>query len=93
MFSLNTIKYGPEKTHYFDFLEHIQTLKSTPQYRIVSIVFTRPEAYSEPYQTSEMEICAKMRNDPKLLTVFVKFSILDYWQDAEYTYDISNNSS
>ena len=37
-------------------------------------------AYSEPYQTSEMKRYVKLRW--KLLTVFVKHSILDVWQGS-----------
>ena len=43
------------------------------------IVFCKyfPEKYSEPYQTSRMDLCAKIVNDFQRLTVFTKGSILD----------------
>ena len=43
-----------------------------------------PEAYSEPCQTSTMKCFAKMVNGWKLLTIFAKHSILDYWHGSEY---------
>ena len=45
-----------------------------------------PEAHSEPYWISEMECFAKMVNAKKLLTIFVKCSILmKLRQDNKYT--------
>ena len=38
------------------------------------------EAYSEPYQTSKIEVFAK-------IVIFVKISMLDVWQGSEYTPD------
>ena len=41
-------------------------------------LYRRTEAYLEPCQTSKMERFAKM------LTIFLKSSILDVWQGSEY---------
>ena len=43
-----------------------------------------PEAYSEPCQTSKMELFVKMINGWKPLTIFAKSSISDYCQCSEY---------
>ena len=43
------------------------------------------ELYSETFQTSKMERFEKIINDLDALTIFVKSSILDVWQDFEYT--------
>ena len=42
------------------------------------------EAYSEPCQTSKMEVFTKIGNDFSFLTIFVKSSILDIHQDSEF---------
>ena len=42
-----------------------------------------PEAYSEPCQTSKIELFAKIVNEWKLLTIFKKSSILDVWQGSD----------
>ena len=46
--------------------------------------------YSEHCQTSKMELFVKMVNGSKLLTIFVKNSILDTSDGSEYVfgYDI-----
>ena len=41
-------------------------------------------AYLEPYQTSKMEIFAKIANAWKPLIIFAKCSILDVWEGSEY---------
>ena len=50
-------------------------------------VFAWLEAYLELCQTSKVELFAKMVNGEKLLTVFVKSSILAVWQGSEYAFD------
>ena len=42
-------------------------------------------AYSEPCQTSNMEVFAEIGNSFQLLTIFSKSSILDVSQGSEYT--------
>ena len=42
-------------------------------------------AFSEPGQTSKMELFVKIVNDVKLLTIFKKSSILDVWMGSKYT--------
>ena len=42
------------------------------------------EAYSDPCQTSKMELLVKIFNGIQLLTVFAKSSFLDVWQGSEY---------
>ena len=42
--------------------------------------------YSEPCQTSKMEIFAKIINDCLPLNIFKKSSILEFWQDSEYIF-------
>ena len=42
------------------------------------------EAYSEPCQTSKMEVFTKIVNGFSFLTIFAKSSILDVWQDSEF---------
>ena len=42
------------------------------------------EAYSEPSQTSKMELCVKLVNSLQPLTLFLKNSILDVWLGCEY---------
>ena len=44
------------------------------------------ESYSEPFQTSKMELFTKIVNEVKLLTNFAKIIILDLCQGSEYTY-------
>ena len=46
------------------------------------------EAYSEHCQTSKMELFAKIVNSWKPLSIFAKSSILDVWQDSEYSSEI-----
>ena len=41
--------------------------------------------YSEPCQTSKVELSLKIANGWKLLTISAKSSILDVWQGSEYT--------
>ena len=41
-------------------------------------------AYSDPFQTSEMEIFVEIVNGYLLLTIFAKSFILDVWQGSEY---------
>ena len=52
--------------------------------RVANSIFL-PEEYSEPNQTSKMELFAKIASDLKLLTIFVKNSILNVLLDSEYT--------
>ena len=47
------------------------------------------EAYSEPCQTSKVEIFAKIVNGFCQLTIFSKRSILDVWQGSEYASGMS----
>ena len=51
------------------------------------LVQCRPEGelYSDPCQTSRIEVFAKIVYSLKLSTVFVKSSNLDVWQGSEYT--------
>ena len=49
------------------------------------------EAYSEPCQTSKMEVFAKIVNSFSFFTIFAKFSILDIWQDSEFVSEASND--
>ena len=42
------------------------------------------EAYSEPSQTSKIELFEKVVNGFQPLTIFEKSSILDVWQGSEY---------
>ena len=44
-------------------------------------------AYSEPSQTSKMELFSKIVNGGKLLAIFPKSSILDVWQGSEYAFE------
>ena len=48
-----------------------------------SVASNLPGTYSEPCQTSKMELFAKIVNG-KLLTPFAKGFILDVWQGSEY---------
>ena len=49
------------------------------------------EKYSEPCQTSKMEIFAKIVNGFSFSSNFAKSSILDVWQDSEFVSEASNN--
>ena len=49
------------------------------------------EAYSEPCQTSKMEVFTKIVSSFLLLTIFTKSSILDVWQDFEQASSPSND--
>ena len=42
------------------------------------------EEYPEPCQTSKMEVSAKIVNSFSFLIIFVKSSILDFWQASEF---------
>ena len=46
------------------------------------------EVYPEPYQTSKMELLAKIVNGFQPLTIFAKSSILDVRQGSKYTSNI-----
>ena len=45
------------------------------------------EAYSEPCQTSKMELFAKIVNGQKPFTIFVKHFIWGVWQGSEYAFE------
>ena len=49
------------------------------------------EAYSEPCQTSKIEVFAKTVNRLSFLTIFAKSSILDAWQDSEFASEANND--
>ena len=49
------------------------------------------EAYSEPCQTSKMEVFTKIVNGLSFLTIFTKSSILDVLQDSEFGSEPSND--
>ena len=44
--------------------------------------------YSESFETSKMELFAKIVSDFQPLTILAKSSILDVWQDYEYASDV-----
>ena len=46
----------------------------------------KPEAYSQPSQTSKMEVFTKIVNGFQPFTVFIKSSILDIWLGYEYAF-------
>ena len=52
---------------------------------------TNSEAYSEPCQTSKMEVFAKIMNGFSFLTIFAKSCILDVWQDSEFVSEASKD--
>ena len=45
---------------------------------------SKPVAYSEPCQPFKIECFAKIVSGQRLLTFFVKHSILDVWQGSQY---------
>ena len=47
------------------------------------------EAYSEPSQTSKLEVFAKIVNGFSFLTIFAKSSIVDIWKDSEFASEAS----
>ena len=47
------------------------------------------EAYSGPCQTSKMEVFAQILNGFYFLTIFLKSSILDVWQDSQFASKVS----
>ena len=49
------------------------------------------EAYSEPFQTSKMEVFAQLVNGIWLLTIFAKRPILNVWQHCKFASEASNN--
>ena len=49
------------------------------------------EAYSKSCQTSKMEAFAQIVNGFWFSAIFAKSSILDVWQDSEFTSEASNN--
>ena len=49
-----------------------------------------PETYSEPCQTSKMELLAGIVNNIQSLTILVKSSILDAWIGSGYTSKLKN---
>ena len=51
----------------------------------------RSEAYSEPFQSSKIQVFTNIVIGFSLLTIFAKSSILDVWQDSEFTSETSNN--
>ena len=48
------------------------------------------EANSESFQTSEIELFAKIVRNEKPFTIFVKTSILDVWQGSEYASELAS---
>ena len=46
----------------------------------------KPETYSQPSQTSKMEVFIKIVNGFQPFTVFIKSSILDIWLGYEYAF-------
>ena len=52
---------------------------------------TNSEVYSEPCQTSRMELFAKIVNGFSFLTIFTKISIINVWQDSEVASETSSN--
>ena len=50
----------------------------------IYIVMLISETYSEPCETSKVELFAKIVNGLESLTIFVKNSILGIWQGSEY---------
>ena len=52
---------------------------------------TSSEAYTEPCQTSKMEVFAKMVNGFSFLSIFAKIFILDVWEDSEFASESSND--
>ena len=49
------------------------------------------EAYSEPCQTSKMEVFGKIVNGFSFLIIFGKSSILDVFQDSEFASEASHD--
>ena len=49
------------------------------------------EAYSEPCQTTKIEVFAKKVNSFSFFTIFAKSSILDVEQDSEFASEASND--
>ena len=49
------------------------------------------EPYSEPIQTSKVKVFGEIVNGFWFLTIFAKSSILDVWQDSEFTSEASND--
>ena len=49
------------------------------------------EAYSEPCQTSKIEVFAQIVNGFWFLTIFAKSPILDVWSDSEFASEASYN--
>ena len=45
----------------------------------------KPDAYSQPCQTSKMELFAEIVQDWKSLTIFARSSIFEVWQGSEYS--------
>ena len=45
-------------------------------------------SYSESNQRSKMKLFAKIANGWKLLTIYPKSLVLDFWQDSEYASDM-----
>ena len=50
-----------------------------------SLLFYSAEAYSEPCQASKMKHFGKNVNSLQFLNSFAKSSILDVWQESEYS--------
>ena len=49
------------------------------------------EGYSEPCQTSKMDVFAKIVNGFSSLTIFAESSVLDVWQESEFASEASKN--
>ena len=56
----------------------------------ISLNLSKSGAYSEPYQTSKMELFAKIVNDFQPLTIFAKSSVVDVWQGSLAIFTGSN---
>ena len=63
---------------------HPQLSYYTEQFALPYIVNLNAVAYSEPCETSKMELLAKTVNDWKPLTIFANSSILVVSQSSEY---------
>ena len=68
------------------------TINKLRRYVIHYYIYTNPEAYLEPRQTSNMERFVKIVNGLKLLTIFSENVAPNVWQGSKFASEMACKS-
>ena len=77
----------------FDFLMPVQFRFEAPKRKQASRKLNSDDVYSEPSQTSKMELLAKIIDDIQLLSFFTKSTIVDVWQGSKTPLMVLTNTA